>query len=621
MRFSCRRQPFSALWFDLIDETQPNAASSYPERVVTGPSQSGKTLIGFVIPILYHLFEMGENVIAAVPDGDMVRDKWEADIEPVLSSTRYAALMPAGGKGSKGGMSNSIKFGNGSILRFMTAGGSDKSRAGFTSRVVCMTETDGFDVRTSTSDEADKIEQIEARMRSYPLKRRRFYKECTVSVEEGHTWRRYLAGTASRLVIPCGHCGAWVTPAREHLHGWQDAESDTMAVDGTSFHCPSCGESWSEAERVAANQRVQVVHRGQEIDADGNIIGDPPETFTLGFRWSAVNNLLVPACDVGLDEWRATRAVDEDNEERKLCQFVWAVPYKPSLEDRTKLTPEMLQRRQNVLGRGALPENCKQITVGIDTNLKSLHWTAIAWDESDPQRGYVIDYGQQPVSLQAAWHVSFDEAIRELIYKKLGTGWTQGARVDRIAIDSRWETDSVITAIKRLRDSRVRPFMGLGAGHWARSKPVPTKHNKETVWIGDQCYERVIAKHGCIVLFADANYWKTWLHSRLVLDIQDQVPAGAVTLYATSDKNPHAAFARQLTAERETIVYEQGKGYQKIWESVRSDNHYLDSTYIACVLANRFRVRKSVAVRAAPASVPAGYNDEAPTFGHSNYFQ
>lgn len=598
LRYTCDRQPFSALWFEQVERP-------WSELVITGPSQSGKTLIGFVIPILYHLFELRETVIAAVPDAEMVRDKWEQDIEPVLSRTRYRELLPKSGPGSKGGKVEAIKFRHGPILRFMTAGGSDKSRAGFTSRVVCMTETDGFDVRTTTSDEADKIEQIEARMRSYPVNRRRIYKECTLSTDQGHTWRRYQAGTASKIALPCPHCGAWVSPEREDFRGWQDAESDVLAIERSQFYCPACGESWSEQERIAANHSCRLLHSGQSIGEDGTVLGPAPAGLTLGFRWSAVNNCLVPAGDVGLDEYKAARSDDEDNEERKMCQFVWAIPYEPLSEYKVELQIQALQERQSGLGKGELPPETQLVTVGIDVNLSVLHWTAIAWDAMS--RGYVIDYGTTGVLSK---QMVFAEAIADALHRlnqTFGKGWSEN-RVDRIAVDVRWETDAVIAGIKSLKDQRYRPFMGLGLGHWAKGRHNAIKVGGDITWVGDACHEKAVAKYPAYVIYADANYWKTWLHKRLILDIADEAPAGAITLYETTEQNPHHAFARHLTAEREVQRFEPGKGLVKIWEPVRSSNHWLDSTYIACVLRNRFRTRvRKTATGVAPPATERSY--------------
>jgi phage terminase large subunit GpA-like protein len=599
-RFRLSRQPYSRLWFE--------AAAQYVECVITGPSQSGKTLVGFVIPVLDHLFEKRQNVIAAVPDFDMVGDKWQQDILPALERTRFREDIP---KGRIGGKQALIKFGNGASLRWMTAGGSDKSRAAFTADVVCMTETDGFDSRVSTSDEADKIEQIEARMRALPLRKRKIYKECTVSTAEGHTWRRYQAGTASRIFLPCPHCRAYVHLERKDFHGWEEAKSDVEAVNQAAFFCNACGEEWKEPERVEANARGVLLHRGQTVNRAGKVKGTPPDTFTLGFRWSAVNNLLVPAGDVGLDEFKAIRAVDEDNEERKMCQFVWCTPYSHKDTEETRLTIEDVQDRSGADGRGVCPEGTRWVTIGVDVNKPVLHWTAIAWYiTGDRFDGRIIDYGKQGVR---AKELGFDEAIKvalcKLVRETLGKGWsnTPERTFTRVAVDCRWNTKEVIEGIRSLKDRRVRPYMGLGQGHWKRRMYVhPEQHSKKHAWVGNSCYEKIVKVHKMRVLFADANFWKTWLAGRLQSSDEDDTSNGRLTLYETTDENERTTFAKHLTAEREEIRYEQGKGYVREWISVRSANHWLDSTYMACVAGNRswYRFNPKVKRKQPPKSEP-----------------
>lgn len=590
LRFRCDRQPFAALWFDEID------SGRYSEHVITGPTQSGKTLIGWVIPILYHLFEQSETVIAAVPDMEMVQDKWQQDIEPVLKRTRYWDLMPRSGGGSKGGKVESIRFTNGAILRFMTAGGGDKSRAGYTARVICMTETDGFDMRASTSTEANKIEQIEGRARSYPILQRRIYKECTLTTETGHTWVRYGEGTASRIALPCPHCGGLVGLEREHFRGWDGATTDVEAVAGGAFYCSTCGEQWTEEQRIEANRRAILVHRGQSIDGN-QVAGDPVETRVLGFRWSAVNNLLVPAGDVALDEWRAARALDEDDAERKLCQFVWAVPFRPDAGDSFDLDPERIAARVVTTGKGQFPPGAK-VTIGVDVNKRVLHWTAIAWLADGT--GIVIDYGTQGTK---ADELGFDIAIMRALVRlseKLGDGWSE-SRYDRVLVDCRWQTDEVCASIKALNDKRWRPYMGLGAGHFKRTAyRQPTKPGREVLWVGTGCYEKMVVNLKSVVTFGDGNYWKTWLHSRLQLEHGDDKDAKPIMLYAAVDGGEHVKFAKHLTAEREVQKFEQGKGLVKVWEAIRSENHWLDSTYMACVAAHRLKVATHEAVRIAP---------------------
>src|SRR5262245_51129682 len=233
-RFKCDRQPYTRLWFDAVDTGHWNRC------VATGPTQSGKTLTCFVIPLLYHLFEIGETVICGLPDMDMAADKWREDILPSIEQSRFRDLLPRSGGGSRGGRVETLQFRNGATLKFMSGGGGDKSRAGFTSRAVVITETDGMDQPGMTSREADKITQLEARTRAYGS-RKRIYMECTVSTEQGRTWQEYTHGTQSRIALPCPHCRGWVCPEREHLTGWQSADSQAGARQTGAFSCPACG--------------------------------------------------------------------------------------------------------------------------------------------------------------------------------------------------------------------------------------------------------------------------------------------------------------------------------------------------------------------------------------------
>jgi hypothetical protein len=118
--------------------------------VVTGPPHSAKTLAGFVIPLLYHLPEIGKTVICGLPDIDIAIDKWLEDILPAIEQPRFRDLMPRQGGGRRGGGVESLQFLNGATLKFMSGGGGDNSRTGFPSRAVVITETDGSVITTAS---------------------------------------------------------------------------------------------------------------------------------------------------------------------------------------------------------------------------------------------------------------------------------------------------------------------------------------------------------------------------------------------------------------------------------------------------------------------------------------
>lgn len=580
--FSRDRQPFAGLYLDAIDEA--HRTGRWNRIFITGPTQTGKSVLGFVAPCLYHIFELRETVVLGVPDMELVADKWREDIQPAIECTRYREQLPREGAGSRGGKVEAIRFRNGATLRFMTAGGGDKARASFTSRVLVVTETDGFDVIGGTSREGDKFSQLEARLKAFG-RHKYVYAECTVSIAEGRTWREYQAGTASRIIRPCPHCGVWVTPERKDLHGWQDAETVVQARRSAYFACPECAHPWTEEERRAANLQSKLLHRGQTIDGAGAIHGDLPETDTLGFRWSAVDNHFASAGDVGADEWTASREENEENVERRLCQFTWAVPPSAMVWQDAPVTAEGIIGRAHGWPAKLVPEKTTILTVGWDLHKWTIYWVVMAWLEDG--RGHVVDYGKQKTEADMLGTEKAVYAAMEELAKVVETGWTweghPNPRIpDQVWYDSGWLTD-VMYAFARSQSDRFRPTKGLGAGQLRRQHyRRPKQTTNQILLIGDGWHITHIAAEQVFLVEVDANAWKSWSHARLIVPLGQP---GAVTLYQAPPRS-HLDFARQLTAEKEEETFEEGRGNIRVWVPTRSNNHWLDCYYNACAAAN-----------------------------------
>lgn len=608
------RQPYARLWFGAL------AMGIWLRNFATGPVQSGKTLSCFVIPIVYHIFELGETVIIGLPDMNMAGDKWKEDILPVIeASPALRRQLPDTGEGSRGGtIKNAVRFKHGPTLKFMTGGGSDKKRAGFTSRVVVITETDGMDQAGEASREADPITQLEARTGAFTKRtgaRPQLYAECTVSTEDGRTWREYSGGTESRIAVPCAKCDAWVTPEREHLVGWREAQSELQAQELARFVCPECGEAWSEDDRDAMNAESRLVHRGQTITPAGEVEGDPPPVTTLGFRWSAFNNLFKPVADIGLAEWKAARATDEDNAEKEMRQFWWCLPYIPSLDVDAPLSDEQVKRRADTYPRGQVPEWAKYLGVGVDVGKYLAHYTVLA--AGDGGRSHVVEHGRIDVpgaefDVKVAIGKALDE-LRELC----SAGWVQqgsGAprQPDAVLIDSRWETNAVFAwCVQAHRGAapgtrrRYWPIRGHGTSRQAYRmtayQPPPRKSLRVRVIGEDYHVEKLLAHHVDLICI-NVDHWKTWVHKRLMTPTGQP---GAMTLYVGL-ANEHVTFAKHLTAERQVREWVAGEGWRIKWEMVRRQNHWLDASGYAGVAVHLVGFRIVQESEPAPTS-PAGW--------------
>lgn len=593
-RFRCSRQPYTKLWFEQID------SGRWSRCVATGPTQSGKTLSCFVIPLLYHLFEIGETVICGLPDMDMAADKWREDLLPVIERCRYRDLMPARGGGSRGGRVESFQFANGATLKFMSGGGSDKSRAGFTSRVVVITETDGMDRPGQRSRESDKITQLEARTRAYGS-RKRIYMECTVSTEDGRTWQEYIHGSKSRIVLPCPECQQWVSPEREHLTGWQGASSSESAKQTSAFACPACGNIWSEDQRQHANLHARLLHDGQHIDEQGSVAGHLPSTDTLGFRWSAANNLFLSAGELAADEWRASHASDEENADREMRQFVWCLPVLAGKLSDHGLQAHELTGRMFDLPRGLVPASAEHLTLGIDLGKYLIHWIAVAW--SAGASGHIVDYGRAEVAseslgLERALLLSLRE-LKDIIL----AGWPQprhqvkGELVEdpehRLIpelcfVDSGYMAP-VVYSFCRESGERFRPAVGRGASQQQRQYyNRPTQTGSVVKYIGEGCHGNWLAAEQLLLLEVDADHWKSWVHQRLLTPMGKP---GALTLFQSLNPKEHLSLAKHLTAETKTEEFVVGKGVVTRWERLKRQNHWFDALYNACCAAHGCGVR------------------------------
>lgn len=613
--FKVSRQPFAGLWLGAVDRTLAyHPQNRYSRVCTTGPSQSGKTMLTSNVPLLFHLFEMGEAVGYALPSMDMAQDKWTKDILPVIEKTRFRDLLPSRGEGSQGGkVKNMVCFKNGATLKFFSAGGSDKSRAGITVRVLVITEANAFGGSAETSNESSKLEQLFARSQSFGSSALA-YIECTVEIETDVIWSNYQAGTASKIACPCPHCRAFVSPEREHLQGWQEAQDVIEAGEKAHFVCPSCQARLSDDERRTMNEQAMLVHKGQSITLCEEIpnrkskiknpptpliLGEPPRTNTLGFRWSGFNNLFLTSADLAAREWDAARAVDDDAAERKMCQFVWCNPHQGDTTELVTLHPHTLAARQAKTPKAVIPQETKLVTVQIDVGKWKCWWQAIAWQ--DGATGVVFDYGSEsPPSNELGEERAIALVLRDL-RQKFETGWAwQGSpntrAADLVGIDAGYqgkdEAGNATTVVydfvrecQKSADTRDRyyPTKGFGHGQLAgNSYSAPKKTGGQVRTIGEGYHISWLPARGVALVEFDSDFWKSHFHERLACEASQ---SGAITLFADIPKTHHQ-ITRHWTAEKRQEQYIPGKGTEVCWVSTRRGNHQLDASVGNCVLAH-----------------------------------
>lgn len=370
------------------------SAGRFRRFMASGPVQSGKTLIFFAIPILYHLFEIGEDVIVGVPSIELAQGIYNEKILPVIKSSKYRDQLPQKGAGSRGGKFISVQFRNGSFLRFLGAGGDDAQRASHTARVIVMTELDKMDQPGEMSRESDPVTQIESRADAFS-DHALIYGECTMTSKDGRIWQEiYKVGSGSEIHIRCPHCNAWQFPKRENLQRWQEAESEGEARARTAYCCPHCEVYWSEKDREKAlsHDNVRMVHRWQTLTKTGRVRKKAKEagrqsTDTFGIHWNGFHNSLRTQANIGVEEWKARDAEDIPRElkEKRLCQFVWSIPYHEGDTEDPQLDEEFLiqhigKHEMWTIPKGENAQDTRFVTAAIDVQKKVVYFLVESWD-------------------------------------------------------------------------------------------------------------------------------------------------------------------------------------------------------------------------------------------------
>lgn len=573
MRYRIDRLPYARLLL--------NELGKWRRHIITGPTQSGKSLHAFAMLICYYLFEVKVDVIVGLPDLTMAGKKWKKDILPLIEKSQYCHFVPRRGPGSQGGNPDLVVFLNGRTLEFMGGGGGDKQRAASTAKILIVTESDGLDLVSATSKEGQsKIDQLEGRVRAYGLESRAFF-ECTVTTSSGFTWQGYLAGTQSRIACPCPHCKAHVSPEREHLVGWDQAQTKTEAGRLASFSCPACAELLTEDHRREMNLRAVLVHRGQEVSPEGIVTGDPPETDTLGFRWSAFNNLLSPVSLIGMEEWAAAHSEDPAAADIVLKQQVWCIPADDDNAEKTPITiaivrgsAEGYHGRLNGRDQWILPEWCQFITAHIDVGMRVLNWSVDAHGPKGIRD--VIAYGatatEQPdmigpeEAILAGLH-----RVREIIERKCDL--TLGL-VDCGYQGNKKEKNPRRVVYEFILSCGSQWQAAMGLSTWVSKKPSDTI---EPSWNGAPWYyslQTYLGQSLWVVDF-DPNHFKHASHGSFLITPSDKERArlnGSVSMYGT-DSRLHNEFAAQLNNERFEINHKTGKAE---WKR-HGHNHFFDT--------------------------------------------
>lgn len=583
-RFDIETQPVLSLWIDAVDDPQ------WTDCVFQAVTQMGKTLFGFVAPMLWHTCEQAEDFILGVPFGDMASNKWDADILPVLmASPTLRKLRPVRGSGSGGGkVRDAVTLAHGATIKIMSAGSDDAGKAGFTARCFSITEAARFSQNGATSVETDPLRQLRGRQRSFPRADRRTYIEGTVTVETELPWRLRPDSTRSRILAECPHCGRWIAPDRDDLIGWREARTEVEAANVTHWRCPKCTTKITEPERRDMVRAAKLIHAGQRVEKGGRVVGSHPQSTRLFFHATPFVNLLLGPQDIGVEEWLAARippdTADRTQADRELSQFVWSQPYtEPVAEGEIELSRTSIATRMIALPRGVVPPDVVYLTLGVDMG-ESRSWFVLLASRTDGTL-HVVDYGDFDVrSDLASPKVAMKAALKDFWETTVSAGW-QVRDGDTILPHQSWvdaghEETAVWEFVREVNTRQtlgqsVMAARGRGETQIGQEKFTPQKKTGNQVRQVDPAgawYVEWVRRGRCFEIHWDADNCKVAAQHSLSIPTH---ASGAITLFAGTSRI-HERFARHICAERRRPEHKPGQ--RPKWKFFRTGaNHLLDA--------------------------------------------
>lgn len=593
--FRVHRQPVIGLWFDEID------SGRWVEHYFTGPSQWGKTLIAFIAPALYHTCELAQKYILGVPDMNMGKDKWDIDLKPAFEAAPgLREFIPKMGQGSRGGeIKTSVTLTNGGALRWMTAGGDDVNKAGYTARILGVTEAAKFSFGGETSVEADPLSQLTARLRAHSKESQRIFVEGTTTIEEELPWRARDMSSKSRILVQCRKCGKWISPERDHIGGYEDAENAIEAGKNTFWFCYMCGEFITEDDRQAMIRGAKLVHDGQKIDEHGNITGDLPQTRRLFFRVTPFLNAFLKTSDLGEELWSYDQ-IDEDspekqNREKELCQFVFCLPYKKPEVNYQEIDRDATERR-TLAGhpRGVVPDDTLHLVVTTDLGEKKGWWTCVA-HRADGQK-HIVDYSDFDIeSHRLPLKEAIILALREL-YHSFRDGFRKADgkvfKLDCWWIDKNYCPEAVERFAREIKEKTglrrwIIPATGLGESKMkGRKYNAPRRSGNEVRQVDPSGGWHLLWVRRAQVYSVewDADIGKSRAIKSIVIPVHS---FGAMTLFVAPQRT-HKKLVRHISNERLEWKDDPIKGRVQFWKRTGAQ-HLLD-----CLAMSDTAIRREI---------------------------
>jgi phage terminase large subunit GpA-like protein len=556
------------------------ACGRWPRLVLIAPAQDGKTT-ALILILLHELIERRQPVVYAATDRRLVAALWRAKIRATMLASGMGDLLPEQGLGAGGGSPDDVLIGLARLYMLGAGASNGAGQAGITGRTVII-------------DEAGKLRRpqfayLQDRNRSYGLEARTLVSGTLERDQDDLLLAEYDRSTAGRMVYPCPHCGAW-----QRLE-WAQVDLERAVLTCTSER--KC--TITDDDRQAILPLGRFVHRGQSIDAQGQVVGHPIATETAGVRWTCLDS---PLRNLGklVAEYRAHVAFRETYRDHEpMRQFHHAELVEIYTDDESDLQVHeqdlAIRSAQAAYEAGTIPAEADLVTGAIDVQWRRLYWVILAY-ACATGTWWIIDHGRLGLSLDG------DDATPEQM--RAGLDRLRARFIDGFPVAGKSERRPVDLVAVDTADGATRPnllpWLRGRKGWW------PTRGQSDRQE-ADPGSGRVVEQvPGVLTAYRKEDSLPVWVQLAIHVDaLKEEVmralarPMGTPAAgHLPPGEAADGELVRELCAERKESTL---TGWR--WVRRHKHNHRLDGTVYALALA-KWRAARRAGRVIKPKAVP-----------------
>lgn len=393
----------------------------------------------------------------------------------------------------------------------------------------------------------------------------------------------YNNSNMQKFYIPCPHCGQFSTwPFIQLKISPKLRDPDKIIKEGTGcvwYECEYCAHRIEEnrkGELVAAGKWIP---KGQTIDADGNIKGEPERSK----RHSGFNAPAWIAPFDGVSWPRIMASWFKANTEEgivlgELLNFKNSVEGVPFEETGKKLKTSELRKLVGGFSRGTVPQDCVTLVAAADYH-KSEARGIVRIDYEI--RGF--GYGLKNYVITSGTVPSFEQLDKEVLLSPFP--WSDGTSNEKrpwlpvvcLFIDSGYKPDDVYEYCRQ-RPGLTIPTKGEVGPCLKPLRPSELESATER----RLTHRQRIRYRGMQLMIIDTSFFKnqvqSWAEPRL--DEQGKIIAEPLTQFY--DEIPHY-YLTEFSNEQKVKVRDRGGNVKWIWKPVvtGAQTHSLDTAVLA----------------------------------------